>query len=141
MHTAVEACDQAASGRWHGSTQLEEPAPSVHIAVGISHGGLGWHPLVLEATEGGLATSVVSGLWWEGQEVMSREGLRWLVSVNANSCRTKASDICRGLWWPCWPLDSLLVKSARFVCREVTIYQDDSDYVAALGSPCVLLCF
>ena len=46
---------------------------------------------------------------WGGTQVAG-------VSV-CNTCVAKASETCRGLWQICWPLVSLWMKSARFVCR------------------------
>lgn len=52
------------------------------------------------------------GKVWEA----SREGLRWLVLANANTCR----KICRGLRWLCWLLNRSVVKAAVFSAEQVS---------------------
>ena len=52
-----------------------------------------------------------------GEEGGSREGLRWLVSVNTNTCGAKAGEIPRGSLATVLVLVSSVAKSSGFVCR------------------------
>ena len=126
MWTLVEACH-----RERGQRQ----ACIVHSSGGQSWGSRlpSYNCTAGEAWVGYWCTSWAPG----GQRIRSRERLRWLVTVNANTHVAKTSEIHRVLWLPCWPLVSSVANLLGLFVGQVTFCHNDGHCMAAAAfHPC-----
>lgn len=85
---------------------------NAHSVVGVSHGGQGWHfACAHQSVE---LAAVVDPRLWQQVERGSKEGLRWLASVNVKTCGEKTSVVKSAgvLQWLCCLLVSSAAKAA-----------------------------